>query len=300
MKKEIDLIIAVYNAYNELKECMSSVFDTLPEKGVRIILIEDSSTDERVLPLLEKYAQKENVQLLKNDKNEGFVKSVNKGMKLYNDRDVLHLNVDTIVTEGWVEKIQECAYSRDNVATVTPLTNNGDGICSVPNFNKENEVPEDYTVQEFAELIEKHSLKLYPEIPTAVGFCMYIRKDALDKVGFFDEETFGRGYGEETDFSLRAKKDGYINLLDDQTYIYHKGGSSFTSEVANDLSNKGLDLLLKKHPDYLDKREQFIRMNPLKPIHTNIYFWIKYERSNLPNPIIHLLHNIYKIKAGLF
>src|SRR5690606_40059987 len=44
------------------------------------------------------------------------------------------------------------------------------------------------------------------DIPRAVGFCMYIRRECLDQIGLFDEERFGRGYGEENDFSMRSEE----------------------------------------------------------------------------------------------
>ena len=103
-----------------------------------------------------------NIVLLDNEENLGFVGTVNKGMQ-YSKNDVILLNSDTEVTKNWIEKIQECAYSNEYIATVTPLTNNGT-ICSVPNFGIDNELPSNMTLDEYAEMIEKTSLKLYLEI----------------------------------------------------------------------------------------------------------------------------------------
>ena len=66
-------------------------------------------------------------------------------------------------------------------------------------------------------------MNLFPDIPTAHGFCMYIKREAIDDLGLFDEETFGKGYGEENDFSYRCLQAGYRHLLCDNTYILHKG-----------------------------------------------------------------------------
>ena len=48
------------------------------------------------------------------------------------------------------------------------------------------------------------------EIPTSVGFCVYLRREALDAVGPFDEQLFGTGYGEENDLSCRMRDAGYL------------------------------------------------------------------------------------------
>lgn len=53
----------------------------------------------------------------------------------------------------------------------------------------------DVTVDEYAGLIETCSLRRYPRITVAVGFCMYIKRSVIDDIGVFDAETFGRGYG---------------------------------------------------------------------------------------------------------
>ena len=66
-----------------------------------------------------------------------------------------------------------------------------------------------------------------PEVITGVGFCMYVTRAALDLCGVFDEETFGLGYGEEVDFCLRATRLGLRHLVEDSTFVYHRGGVSF-------------------------------------------------------------------------
>ena len=130
------------------------------------------------------------------------------------------------------------AYLRENIATVTPLSNNAT-LASVPNFLEENDIPEFVDFEQYAQDIEDCSLELFPEIPTAHGFCMYIKREALERVGLFDDVTFGKGYGEENDFSYRAMQHGYTHVLCDNTLIRHKGTQSFTA-AKQELSNKNL------------------------------------------------------------
>ena len=59
---------------------------------------------------------------------------------------------------------------------------------------------------------------------------MYIRRDRLDDVGYFDEATFGKGYGEENDWCQRAEKRGWTNYHQLNVFAYHKGGVSFAEE----------------------------------------------------------------------
>ena len=287
--KKVSIVIPVYNAFSELKACVSSVINYTDLETNSLIIVNDGSSDADLSNYLDKLSTKTNVQIINNHSNLGFVKSCNTGMRL-RKKDVILLNSDTLVTKGWVEKLQRAAYSNDKVATVTPLTNNGT-IASVPNFAEDNSVPENYTVDSFADLIESISLNKFPEIPTAVGFCMYIKRDVINEIGLFNEELFGKGYGEENDFCLRARKAGWINILDDATYIFHAGSTSFTNKIRKQQVAKNLKVIERLYPGYQKSISDFVINNPLSDIHKNIQFWL----SIAPNPntrfrILYVMH----------
>jgi GT2 family glycosyltransferase len=101
------------------------------------------------------------------------------------------------------------------------------------------------------------------DLPTAVGFCMFIRRACLDTVGAFDEETFGRGYGEENDFSLRAAKAGWRNVLCADVFVFHEGSVSFGSERI-ELVPRAAAALLALHPDYEQRVSAFMKDDPLR------------------------------------
>jgi len=273
--KNIDIIVPIYNAYEFTEECIKSVIKYTDLNIHTLVLINDKSPDLSISPMLQKYQkenQDKNIVVLENEENIGFVKTVNKGMQ-YSENDVILLNSDTEVTKNWTEKIQTCAESNPYIATVTPLTNNGT-ICSVPNFGIDNELPDHMSLEEYAEMIETISQNRYPELTTANGFCMYIKREIIEEIGFFDEETFGKGYGEENDFCYRALDHGYIHVLCDNTFIYHKGTQSFKKENMTEtrmaLIQEHMKLLREKHPIYVQKTDQFIANNPLRDIQENV------------------------------
>ncbi|PYQ60072.1 MAG: hypothetical protein DMF53_17685, partial [Acidobacteria bacterium] len=129
------------------------------------------------------------VMILRNPERRGFVGSVNRGMAV-SDRDVILLNSDTEVTAGWLEKLQEAAYSDPAVATVTPFSNNAT-IASLPRFAEVNALPSGWSADRFAALVERVSARERPRLPTGVGVCLYIKRKALDRLGLFDEARFG-------------------------------------------------------------------------------------------------------------
>lgn len=273
--KNIDIIVPIYNAYEFTEECIKSVIKNTDLSKHTLLLINDKSPDEKILPMLLKYKNEnkdKQIVVFDNEQNMGFVKTVNKGMQ-YSENDVILLNSDTEVTKNWIEKIQKCAYSNKYIATVTPLTNNGT-ICSVPNFGIDNELPQNMTLEEYAEMIEKSSKSRYPELTTGNGFCMYIKREVIVELGLFDDKTFEKGYGEENDFCYRALDHGYTNVLCDNTFIYHKGTQSFKKENMTAsraaLIDEHMNLLRKKHPIYVQKTDQFIANNPIRDIQENV------------------------------
>ncbi len=289
----IDIIIPVYNACLDLKECVESIIKWTSDSN-RIIIINDKSTEKELYEYLETLKRRnlKNFTIIENDENLGFVGTVNKGMKMSNINDVILLNSDTIVTKNWLEKIQYSAYRYPHIGTVTPLTNNGT-ICSVPNFLEDNKVPKGFTIDSFAELIERISSNNIYEVPTAVGFAMYIKREVINKIGYFDDILYGKGYGEENDFSFRAKEAGYINIICDNTYIYHNGSMSF-GKTRNKRIEENFKKLNYRYPNYSLEIEKFILRNPLSDIHNKIKRYV--ETDNLKN-ILYVLHN--NIEEGL-
>ncbi|WP_271809509.1 glycosyltransferase [Clostridium beijerinckii] len=285
---KIDIIIPIYNAYEYTIECVNSILKYTKKEDYNLILINDKSPDERIEQYLNELSNRKvsNILIFSNEENLGFVGTVNKGMA-YSNNDIILLNSDTEVTEGWLTKIKTAAYLNEKIATVTPLTNSGT-ICSIPVFCEDNSIPSEITLKEYADIIEKTSLKLYPSIPTAVGFCMYIKRTVINEIGLFDNDTFGKGYGEENDFCCRALEKGYHHILCDDTFIFHKGSASFT-ENKKKFIETNLKILFERYPYYPKMVEKFIISNPLKDIHDNIKLQIKI-RNNKKN-ILYVMHN---------
>lgn len=258
--RKVDVLIPVFNAGLELQACLESILQFLPTTS-HVYLIDDLSTDPVLKKMYASLAGNPQVTVHKNTTRQGFVQNINTGFKL-SKNDVIILNADTQVTQDWIEKLTAAAYAKPKVATVTPLTNNGE-IVSIPDFVKPNDLTERYPLAEQNGMVERFAANQGIVVPTGVGFCMYIRRRVIDEIGEFDVDTFGLGYGEENDFCQRAIKAGYINIVDDSTFIYHKGASSFTSEEKQAYIENHLQLLNVRYPTYESQVATFIEQNPL-------------------------------------
>lgn len=283
MKHYVDIIIPVYNAIEELKQCLMSIYANTDLKTNRIILINDNSSDLKIRPYLdEQVAQGENILVIHNEKNKGFSANINIGLEQSVINDVILLNSDTVVTKGWIDKMSSCAYSDSAIATVTPLSNNAT-LCSVPNFCEENILPAELSIEEAAKIVERCSFKEFPEITVAHGFCMFIKREVIEVIGNFDEETFGRGYGEENDFCNRAEQVGYKHVMCDNTYIYHSGTKSFATKEKEEYIKRHEKILHQRYPKQMYNNAIHCRDNPNKKIgeNINIYFNLYNDKKNL-------------------
>lgn len=258
--EEIDIIIPVYNGYQFFEELFGTL--ELTNMRYRLLIVNDKSPDERVLPYLKKYAaEHSNVVLMENEENLGFVRSVNRALKEAKNHVVL-LNTDVAVPYQWLERLMIPIICQDKVATTTPFTTCGT-LCSFPYFGKDNKLVGDLSLWQIDEQFRYVKPK-YPEIPTGVGFCMGMNINAIKEVGVLDAETFGKGYGEENDWCRRAKAAGYKNVHVDNLFVYHKHGGSFLSEEKQKLLERNAKELLKKHPDYNEAVARYFSSDPLK------------------------------------
>ena len=250
---QIDIIVPIYNAYDELKVCLESLRNHTDLSVNRLILINDNSSDKRIKFLVDNWKKEnheKNILVFHNLENMGFSNNVNLGMSQSETNDVLLLNSDTVVTKNWIEKIKSCAYSKEIIGTVTPLSNNAT-LCSVPNFCEVNQLPADIDIDLMATIVEECSFRKYPRITVANGFCMYIKRDVINLIGGFDAETFGRGYGEENDFCNRAEQKGYIHVMCDDTYIYHSGTKSFAAKEKKEYIKEHEHILFERYPQQM-------------------------------------------------
>jgi GT2 family glycosyltransferase/glycosyltransferase involved in cell wall biosynthesis len=262
--RRVDVIIPVYRGLEETRRCLESVLATLDMSWARPVIINDGSPEPAITTYLRQLAaSSRHIVLLENEENLGFVATVNRGMAHDPERDVLLLNSDVEVANDWLHRLREAAYSHERVASLTPFSNNAT-ICSFPDFCRENPLPFGLEVADidrvFARLFTAQDVI---PVPTGVGCCMYLRRDCLDEVGYFDVETFGRGYGEENDWCQRAHVAGWRNLQLANCFVYHAGGVSFGAEQQARVDQAQL-LLAGKHPRYATDVATFLAADPAR------------------------------------
>jgi GT2 family glycosyltransferase/2-polyprenyl-3-methyl-5-hydroxy-6-metoxy-1,4-benzoquinol methylase/glycosyltransferase involved in cell wall biosynthesis len=259
----VDVIVPVYRGLQDTRRCVESVQGAACQIPWRLIIINDASPEPELAAWLRQAASADaRITLLENEQNLGFVSTVNRGMALSDSSDVLLLNNDTEVAPGWLDRLRAAAYSDEKVATVTPFSNNAT-ICSYPRFCQDNPLPEDWDTARLDALFARVNTGQMVDVPTGVGFCLYVRRAALTAVGLFDAEIFGKGYGEENHFCVRASQAGWRNLHALDVFVRHLGGVSFGADKTPG-ERAALQMLRILHPHYEGEVQRFIGADPAR------------------------------------
>lgn len=249
-KEKIDIIICIHNALDDVKACLNSVTrNTLPP--YTLILVNDGS-DAATSQFLLEYSQKNpSVRVFTNERALGYTRAANIGMRSSTAPFLVLLNSDTIVTTGWLDRMFLVMSSDKKVGLVGPLSNTA-SWQSIPKFSRgkdwaSNPLPAGVDVNQMGANVSKYSGKVWPEVPLLNGFCLLIRKSMINQIGYFDEENFGQGYGEEDDFVIRATKNGWVAKVADDAYVFHAQSKSYTNETRRKLAAQNGERLAKKH-----------------------------------------------------
>lgn len=265
----LDVIVPVYGAPDDTLRCIFSVLSAENTIAYNLIVIEDCGPDPSLRDKLLELSQRFGFEYHENKENQGFVLTCNRGFLLHENRDVILLNSDTEVFDGWLDRIIGCATKNPRAGTITAMSNNAT-ICSYPFFCEDYphayEVSDAQLDQLFAKVNSSHAV----DAPTGVGFCMYVRRACLQEIGMFNYELFGQGYGEENDLCVRAENAGWTNLIATDVFVRHYGSSSFSNAVRSERVKKAIKTLDQEHPNYLSSVKNFIKANPMKKFLTSV------------------------------
>lgn len=287
------IVVPVHGAAGDLDACLAALAATTDLERHPLILVLDGPQPDAVEAVLAaRVGSLGEARVLRVPERRGFPAAANRGLGAEPRRDAVLLNSDVETSAGWLERLAAAARSAPDVASATPLTNSGT-LASVPRPFEENSLPAGHDLASFAALVERVAARAYPRIPTGVGFCLYLRREALDRVGAFDEAAFGLGYGEEVDWCLRAAAAGFTHRLDDATFVRHRGGGSFGPE-GDRRSRRAQRRLARRHPDWEPRLRAFMAEDPLRPVRERVLAALAPKRERAPGArplrVVHVVH----------
>ena len=252
---KLSIVIVNYNVRYYLEQCLLSVEKALTGVGGEVFVVDNNSTDDSMSYLKGKFPW---VRYIENKENVGFSRANNKALREARGEYVLLLNPDTFIGE---RTLRECIDFMDK----TPKA----GMCGVGmlkvdgSFAPESRrgVPTPFVAfckmtglgslfpksrlfgRYYMQYLNKQSIN---PIEIVSGAFMFIRKEALDKVGLLDETFFM--YGEDIDLSYRVLKAGYQNYYIPTQILHYKGESTKKDSIKYvNTFYKAMVIFFKKH-----------------------------------------------------
>jgi GT2 family glycosyltransferase len=259
--ESVTVIVPVFADYSATRLCLESLLDDLRSGCHRAILVDDATPEPQIAEYLAKTATKPNIKILTNPRNVGFIASVNLALAEVNQGDVILLNSDTVVPRGFIDRLAAAARLFPDIGTVTPLSNNGE-FTSFPLPNQINPLPPRREIDRIDAAAAKLNEGRIIDIPSGIGFCLYVTRACLDLIGPLAED-FGSGYLEDADFCLRARERGLRNVCAPSVYVGHAGSKSFGQEKRS-LVVRNLDVLERRFPNHRAECAAFMAADPLR------------------------------------
>ena len=236
----LSVIIVNYNVKHFLEQCLISVEKALEKIDSEIIVVDNNSVDGSINLIKDKFSH---VNLIANEKNTGFAVANNQAIKIAKGKYVLLLNPDTIVQEDTFSKCLNFMENKADAGALGVKMFDGNGkflpeskrglptpgvaFCKI--FGLSTLFPKSkYFGKYHLGFLSKNKIH---QVDILSGAFMFIRKQAIEKVGLLDEAFFM--YGEDIDLSYRIIKGGYKNYYFSETNIIHYKGESTKKSSIN-------------------------------------------------------------------
>ena len=255
MGKNVTIVIPVYSDWPSLDVCLQSLKKYVGMNH-KVLLVNDLGPqwEELGQNILDTVKDQPNFEYVKNDHNLGFVETCNRAVFEIDKcgNDILLLNSDTEVTEGFLEELQAVLYAAEKHGAVCPRSNQSD-ILTIP---VHNELGRAITPEEsYQTWKEVHFfLPRQQVIPTGAGFALLIKRSIIDQYGLFDK-IYSPGYNEENDFCHRINQYGFNIMMANHAFVYHYESRSFGTRRRK-LDEDHRDILKSRYP-YFSKGIEF-------------------------------------------
>jgi GT2 family glycosyltransferase len=246
IRPRVSVVVSVHNGGEVVRSCLQSVIDNSPTAH-RIVVIDDGGEDGHTRNILDEFHERGDVELVRHEKCRGYTRTANHGLLLTEGDDVVLLNSDTVVPPMWLQRLTWTAYSEPGIGTVSAVSNDA-AANSVPLRHRRNDWYPRLDWESAGRLMSRGMRVWSQRVPSAHGFCMYIRRALIRKLGPLDRHAFPVGYGEEVDYSQKAILAGWSNVVAPHVLVKHLRSQSFGLERRKQLVDASKVVLTERYP----------------------------------------------------
>lgn len=222
MRKMISIIILAWNQLDLTRRCLDSI-EKFTGEPYELILVDNGSVDGTY----EFFRSVPGDLVIRNESNLGYARGNNQGIRTASGKYILLLNNDTVVTHKWLNGLLRCLNSSPDVGMVGPRSNYAavTGVNHLRFSSMEG-------MHQFACRFNQPDPRRWFEVPWLPGFCLLIKREAIERVGLLDER-FAYGFLEDVDYGWRVRQAGYRLLCAGDVFVYHQGSASFAGNEIN-------------------------------------------------------------------
>lgn len=263
-RRGLTVIVPVYRDKQATLRCLRSLDAARKEiERCQVVIVDDASPEFRAQDLLDAFSDLAHVRAVAHERNLGFAASINTGLALAGADDVLLLNSDVALPAGALIGLQSHLDRDASIGTIAPLSNNGE-LTSCPRPFASGPLPDADAIEAANRALARFAPRQAVDIPSGVGFCLYVARACLDHVGGLARH-YGRGYGEDIDFTLRAQEAGFRNICALDIYVGHEGTRSFGPDKQA-LVKHNLLKIDARWPGYRAQCALFMAADPLRSV----------------------------------
>ena len=260
---EICIITPTWNNEDYTIRCFESIAKNT--KAPYKIIWVDNASEKESRKKVTNFLEKEDIPhiAILNDENKGFVGGTNQGIQKaleINPVYIVFQNNDTEVFDGWHESMIRVAESDPNIGLVGPITSPCESWQSVDNLKVKFEIFKDlpeYSKDDHENFSKKISEKYSDQIMD-VGmvafFSTLFKTETIRQLGLLSTD-FGVGFGDDDDYCMRAKKQGWRIVLAADTFIFHNHRTTFKSRFSDDkieaMQKNNLAIFKNKHKEFI-------------------------------------------------
>ena len=257
---DLSIIIVNYHHSHMLDNCLESVYRTIEKIQFEVILVDNSSKDDGLEPILKRYTK---IQFINNSKNVGFARANNQGAKIASGDFLLFINPDTVMIEDAIESMLDYIRSDSSIGILGPKVLNSDQTVQYscrkfPTiwsglFNRyslmtrlfpNNRYSRDYLMLDY----DHNSIR---SVDWVSGCCMMLSELTLKKANGFDENYFL--FIEDVDLCQVIKKKGLRVVYFPNAKIFHKISSSNAHSTSR--------VIIKRHQGMIYYNQKYSETN---------------------------------------
>lgn len=221
----ISIVVLGFNNFEKYtKPCLDSIRYAIDSSSAfEMILVDNASTDSSQSASYDYCHLYQDIKFHQSETNLGFAGGMNLGVSFSKGEWVLLVNNDTLFPKSSLNRLQDILLCMDNAVGILGFITNAAG--NEQKFNMDG-----YTIEQmmlFGEELIRNSTGFLIDVYRTDFFCVAIRKKMWDNLNGLDI-SFGLGYYEDFDFSLRARQAGWRQVITEDIFIVHVGSASFS------------------------------------------------------------------------